>query len=262
MVYVAVPGMDEKPITTSILEQFAERRCTEHKEPWTILLNTDGHVFCWICVSKEVRKHFENDACPMCVGFLNDWLDLPLRPSDVFYGIQRTKSFRRITPSFAHGLVQWCNRVHHLDEMVMTYRIHEVIKVLKETVHQTLSHEELMWATATLTVCRDSPFAEELHHWIDVCTDRNVLEEIADIPIFVACWFWRAWNVIPVLHAEHMGWTPPSYAGPAIGMTPNIPNGSNNIAPSPPLISPVRQLQESWIPFPLEEEHSDSKRIV
>ena len=241
---------EEFHITTKIIEKyFSKESCQkkDHQQPKFQLHHENGQQYCWGCISIDIykkRKPFY--ICDLCYGFLKDWLELPLSQDDVFYKLQSKRSLQRFIYPFAQGLLKWLHRVGDLDNSVLMANV----KVAYEYFHSNPEYigidEELFWATAMLRECLESPFRDDIKYWIDMATDCGVLYDYEDVPLWTSLWFWKAWNAIPTIHAEHMQWKSVSYAGPALGMKPlpmaNTPSETNVCHPHSLLHEPLENL--------------------
>lgn len=245
----------EYEYTVDMIDYHCLYKCDLHQEPWNKLTQIDGRSCCWPCISKEIYQHFQEKQtiCEICFGFVCDWFDLPLRETDIFYTLQNAKSLKRITPWFAKDVLKLIARIGDLDERVLQASIHQNVQKLHHEMHNCVLHEELLWSTATLKSFMESPFYNDLQYIIDTLVDAHVCKDIDDTAIFTAFWFWRLWNAVPIIHKEHMGEAPVSYAGPALGMTPlpNNPSESNACPPPFPLHQEEEQQQPSGIPVEL-----------
>lgn len=226
------PDTSEISSTKSSLEKFFSKELCqrkEHQHPKFQLHHENGKQYCWGCLSMDIyQKRKANSFCDICYGFLKDWFELPLTQGDIFYKLQSKLSFRRIIPDMTRGLLQWLDRLGDLDNEILQVNVKEVFDYLQKNPEYFGIDEELFWATAMLRGCLESPFREDINYWIDMATDAGVVYDAEDTSLWTALWFWRVWKTIPTIHAEHMGWKPVSYAGPAMGMKQvNIPNGTN-----------------------------------
>lgn len=263
-------GQKEDPeymYTVAMIHHHCLHTCTLHPEPWNILTQMDGRTCCWSCISKSIYQQFpdKQNICEICYGFMKDWLELPLREVDVFFELQNTKNLKRIVPWVAKAFLKLIQQIGDLDERVLSSNIHYYVKKLQNEMQNMVLHEELLWATATLSACLQSPFADELKYSIDYLTDAHVCKDIDDTAIFTAFWFWRFWNVVPTIHKEHMGEAPVSYTGPALGMTPNNPNGSNTshqLDQGTLALQPLLHSQQPWLLVEEEEAKTLEEMLV
>ena len=259
--------MSENEITKQVIELYSNQSICEkenHNIPAFQIQHENRHQYCWGCLSEEIKKQRNSKSqCDLCYGFVKDWLDLPLFNSDIFYNLQSNISLQRFIPLFAKGLLQWLGQVCDLDDSFLMRNIHNYFEQLYKYQEYSDIPDELKWATAMLKGCLESPFRDDIKYWIDMATDYGVIYDYEDIPLWTSLWFWRIWNAVPTIHAEHMGWKSISYAGPALGMTPlpiaSNPNGTNvcllpSPSPSPVPSAPKEQRQESWILLEEEEE--------
>lgn len=272
------PNTNEIESTRNILEEFSSKELCkkkEHQLATFLLHHENGHQYCWGCLSKEIyQKRNEYFFCDTCYGFLKDWLELPLSQGDIFYKLQSKLSFRRFIPSFTKGLLQWIHSIGDLDNEILHSNVKGIFDIIHSNPEYTGIDEELLWSTAMLRGCMTSPFNDDIQYWIDMATECGVVYDAEDTPLWISLWFWRVWNAIPTVHAEHMGWKPASYAGPALGMKPlpiaspqevNKPNGTNvgpfhsqqalAVPSQQPLFVPLEQEgKEPLLLLPLEEE--------
>ncbi len=255
---------EEEAYTLAMIRYHCQRICTSHREIWNILEQMNGQQCCWSCIHEDIVKNFQEkqNICLTCYGCVKDWLELPLLPTDIFFDLQKTKALHRISSWFAKELLHFIAKIGDLDERILQSRIYHNVQRLQTTMNTSALHDDLLWSTATLSACFESPFYSDIQYLIDKLTDAHVCIDIEDIPIFTAFWFWRIWNHMPIIHAEHMGFQPVSYAGPALGMTPlpNNPSETNVCPPLPlPLLFPLpsdqqQQQQSSWVLVEEEEE--------
>lgn len=250
----------EYEYTVNMIDYHSLHECEYHPESWNKITQTNRQVCCWTCISKAIYQHFQDkqNICETCFGFVCDWLDLPLHETDVFYTLQNTKALKRIAPWFANELLKLVPRIGDLDKRILNSSIHQNIKKLDHELHDCVVHEELLWSTATLKSFMESPFYDELQYIIDILIDAHVCKDIDDTAIFTAFWFWKVWTAVPTIHKEHIGEAPVSYAGPALGMTPNpLPIPSPNVKVNNPSESNMYPL-----PFPLIQEQQRSSGIL
>ena len=265
------PKNDEEfHITKNIIKYYSSKELCqkkEHQHPNFRLQHENGHQYCWGCISMDIYKKRNNFCmCDICYGFVKDWLELPLSQPDIFYKLQSKRSLQRFTHTFVQGLLKWLHRIGDLDNSVLMSNVKGGYDYLHSNPEYIGIDEELFWATAMLRSCVNSPFSDDIKYWIDMATDCGILYDHEDVPLWISLWFWKAWNAVPTVHAEHMGWKSVSYAGPALGMKPlpmaNTPSVTNVCHPpsfeevKTPLLLQEEQQHSSWALLEEGEEES------
>ncbi len=216
--------------------------CMEWKHTW----------YCWECI-KHVMPNI-SIHCSICSSFILDWLLVPLKDDDIFHTIQIERNIKKVAPWFAKELSLWVHRLQGFDDAFIQTHIQNNEKELLHVDEQSNSFPELFHATAMLRTMFKSPYKEDITYWIDILTDLHIMIDNDDTPMWVGFWAWKVFTSVPTIHAEHTGVKAPSYAGPALGMTP-LPMASTpseSYVYHPPLTQ--EQQLSSWV---LQEEEGE-----